>query len=82
MVGFKNFRGQTKKFPHVSMSDLMLKIKVGIHGNKGEAPRPWPRCSEESRVTGANTVKIYSISATRKHARHVLPTKELIFSPN
>jgi hypothetical protein len=36
----------------------MLKIKVGIYGNKGEAPRPWPRCSEELRVTGAKSVKI------------------------
>jgi len=45
-----------KKFPHVRISDLVLKIKVGINVNKEEAPSPWPRCSAESLVTGANTV--------------------------
>jgi len=51
----KNLLGQTKKFFHVRVSALVLQIKVGIQGNE-EAPSPWSRCSEESRVTGANIV--------------------------
>lgn len=58
VAGFKNLRGQKKKFPHFRMSGLVLKIKVGIHGNKGESPGSWSRCSAESSVTGANTVKM------------------------
>jgi hypothetical protein len=56
VLRFKNFHGKPKKFHHVRKSGLVLKIKFGIHGKKGEVPRPWPRYSAESRVTAATTV--------------------------